>query len=243
MQFDTRRLDLTYTLAFAEPLFAVATSLPTILERFHRTIGPRYFVGLDDLQALPGTSLGQVGAKVSLFGGNGTIQLMVDRLMVRFERLQGEADLKIAKDCLELAMDATRGLFPDARGRQALISVRMWLALADGEQAATQLLSEHGCASLASRLRAAFIEPAVTVTPAIMVWVGNAQEQRTRLAVEPALVEAGSHLFIAFDDELSALLAERRIEEQARLVEERLLTLLAAIGLEPTPGRESEAQE
>ncbi len=74
-----------------------------------------------------GTALSDVRVRVTLFGGNGTIDVTADRLSFRFTGLRQHQDLDICNQCIALAEQALGSTMPDVE--IGLVSIRPMLTL------------------------------------------------------------------------------------------------------------------
>ena len=79
-----------------------------------------------------GTTLSDVCVRVTLFGGNGTIDVTADRLSTRFTGLRQHQDLEICNQCIALAEQALRSTLPDVE--IGLVSIRPMLTLRLGDE-------------------------------------------------------------------------------------------------------------
>lgn len=133
-------MELTYDAEFSVPPFDLPRRDTDLLQSLHQFIHPRFPIRTTDMHVFGGTTLSDVCVRVTLFGGNGTIDVTADRLSTRFTGLRQHQDLDICNQCIALAEQALRGTLPDVE--IGLVSIRpmLTLRLGDGSTDAREYL-------------------------------------------------------------------------------------------------------
>jgi len=136
MLFEAERIDAEYRVEFSPPLFSLVPRVASLLEALHSSLSPRFRVPLTSLSALPGPSVGEVGARVSLFDGLVHIDVTPGYFFVSAEKMITKEDVAKVQDCIETSLrsvasfaethkDATQ---PD----KAKVVIKVWLAGPEG---------------------------------------------------------------------------------------------------------------
>lgn len=125
-------MELTYDADFSVPPFDLPRRDTDLLKSLHQFIHPRFPLRTTDMHAFGGTALSDVCVRVSMFGGNGTIDVTADRLSTRFIGLRQQQDLDICNQCIALAEQALRSTLPDVV--IGLVTIRPMLALRLGDE-------------------------------------------------------------------------------------------------------------
>ncbi|NJL73461.1 MAG: hypothetical protein HC888_19025 [Candidatus Competibacteraceae bacterium] len=82
------RFDLDFERTFAVPVFSLVGQTPQLLEAFHAALSPHAPVPLAGLQALGGSAMAEVGARVNLFDGLAICDVKPDQYSWRFRGLK-----------------------------------------------------------------------------------------------------------------------------------------------------------
>ena len=90
-----QRLDLTYEATFAAPSFDLVQTGAQLLRSLHNSLHPRFSISPSDMHALGGTKISDVRCLISVFAGNGHIEVAADRLAMTFNNIRTSADLAI----------------------------------------------------------------------------------------------------------------------------------------------------
>lgn len=140
MEYKVNLSDLVYEARFRGPLFALAASPVVVLEAIHSRISPKYPISSGDMVVDSGRAVGEIRARVSLFAGNGTLEVAADSFTARFSNPRGDEDLQVIQDCLVLTHDALSTLGGTNRPlREESVTLRIFSELADGSDASTFL--------------------------------------------------------------------------------------------------------
>ncbi len=127
MEFSVTRLDIVFETVFIRPAFSVAQKTTKVLESIYDALSPRFSVQLSDLQVQPGLSFADVFVRVNIFGGNGQLELRVDKFTGRFQNLKTSDDVKSVKESLDLSEKAIAEVIPDMREKTTAIRTASWL--------------------------------------------------------------------------------------------------------------------
>lgn len=173
MLFSPRWIDVTYEAAFSAPLFDLPTRNVAILKAFHETISPRFAISLNDLQVTGGATLGDVRARVVVFGGNGIFDIFVEKFAAAFTNLRTQSDIEIVKDCMLLANHAMRSVLPTVSYREVILTSTLFLNLQGPENAATEFLDSFPSAN---RLTAAGLAQGTEVHYGLLADFENSSE-------------------------------------------------------------------
>lgn len=125
-------MELTYDADFAVPPFDLPRRDTDLLKSLHQFIHPRFPLRTTDMHVFGGTTLSDVCVRVTLFAGNGTIDVTADRLSIRFTGLRQPQDLAICNECIGLAEQALRSILPDVV--IGLVTIRPMLTLRLGDE-------------------------------------------------------------------------------------------------------------
>ena len=125
-------MELTYDAEFSVPPFDLPRRDTDLLRSLHQFIHPRFPIRTTDMHVFGGTTLSDVCVRVTLFGGNGTIDVTADRLSTHFTGLRQHQDLDICNQCIALAEQALRSTLPDVV--IGLVSIRPMLTLRLGDE-------------------------------------------------------------------------------------------------------------
>jgi len=125
-------MELTYDAEFSVPPFDLPRRGTDLLQSLYQFIHPRFPIRTTDMHVFGGTTLSDVCVRVTLFGGNGTIDVNADRLSTRFIGLRQHQDLDICNQCIALAEKAFKSILPDVE--IGLVSIRPILALRLGDE-------------------------------------------------------------------------------------------------------------
>ena len=135
-------MDMAYEMEFSVPLFDLPVRNAELLGSLHRFIHPRFSLRMTDLHAFGGNALSDVSVRVTMFGGNGTIEVTAERLSVRFNILRNEQDIAICNECCALAGQALKRAFPEVVTTMITARSTRSLRLGDGSVVARDFLRQ-----------------------------------------------------------------------------------------------------
>ena len=133
-------MELTYEADFSAPPFDLPERATDLLKSLHLFIHPRFPIRTPDMYVFGGTALSDVCVRVTLFGGNGTIDVTADRLSTRFVGLRRHQDLDFCNQCIALAEQALRNTLPDVMIGHVSIRPTLTLRLGDESTDAREYL-------------------------------------------------------------------------------------------------------
>lgn len=133
MRYKPKYLDLTYTAALRTPLFALGSNSIGVLHALYGELSKKYAISAADMSVDAGRSLGDVRVTVSLFSGNGSIEIAAESVTAKFINPTDPKDGEIIQDCLQMTHDALASL-AGARPilfKQEGVVLRMFVELID----------------------------------------------------------------------------------------------------------------
>jgi len=95
------RSQFVYEAVFDRPVFDRAAAPGRMVAAIYDELAPSWGLALKDIQILQGANLGASGVRVGLFNGLATIDILLDRYVATFNRVQNRADEDIVVDCLK----------------------------------------------------------------------------------------------------------------------------------------------
>lgn len=141
MKANLKGMKVTYDVEFASPAFDLPTRNTNVLKALYETIYPRFPINPRDMRVAEGNVLSDVHVRVTLFNGNGVIDVAGDKMSLAFNNLKTEEDLTICRDCISLSEEALQQSLPDVSVRTVTIKPTLFLELKGGEQNSGKHLS------------------------------------------------------------------------------------------------------
>lgn len=126
-------IDLTYDVEFGSPAYELPKTSTDVLKALYERLHPRFPINTHDMQVTGGNRLSDVHVRATLSGGNGVIDVWVDRMSLGFDNLRKEADLTGCKDCIQLSEAALQDALPAVRFREVAIKPTLFLELEGSE--------------------------------------------------------------------------------------------------------------
>lgn len=140
MQVTLEWMNLTYEAEFSAPSFDLPGQNTLVLKSLYERINPRYPIRPTEMQVTGGNVLSDVRVRVTLFQGNGVLEITVDKLSCVFSYLRTKEDVTTCKDCISLSEQALRTSLPDVSIRAVALKPNMVFQLGGGlENAASHL--------------------------------------------------------------------------------------------------------
>lgn len=173
MKANLEWMNVTYDVEFSAPSFDLPGSNTTVLRALYETIHPRYPVGTQNMQVVGGNLLSDVHVRITLFNGNGVIDVSVDGMSLVFSNLKTKDDLAVARDCISLSEEALQSSLPDISVRAVVLKPTLFLELGGGQEDAGNHLSRV-MGSTVKFAQAAFGN--ATTHPGVNLEVENADE-------------------------------------------------------------------
>jgi hypothetical protein len=229
MRFTTRWIDVTYEAVFAAPAFDLPSRNISVLKAFYEAINPRFAITMNNLQAMGGTSVADVRARIVLFNGSGILDVSAEKFSAVFTNLRARSDVEIIKDCIRIAEGALRSALPDIQDREVNINSTVYIELADEGQSAIDFLG--GLTSSRKVINPKAFNASEVHYGLSAEIVNSAARWRTSLRVEaaqfdPRILIMNSRATYPADGALQSF------EDQARHVEQVLETVARELGLE-----------
>jgi hypothetical protein len=129
MLYQMNWLDIVYEVVFSTPMFKLVRENVDMLRIFYQHLAPHYLVRPSDMQVSGGTALSDVKARITLFRGNGILEVTVDKFSATFTNAVGEKDLETIKDCVAISLSALAEWLPTMTYREHVIRVAAFLSL------------------------------------------------------------------------------------------------------------------
>ena len=138
MKYRMQHLDISAEVIFGRPAFDLVQKTPQLLAAICDSVRPQFDVKAQDITALPGTSGAETGFSISLFNGQGTLTVSMEKLGARFNNMRGDGDLQLAKDVMKRAYSSVGGLSEHGVGAVGL-DLGLHMALEKGGDGADAL--------------------------------------------------------------------------------------------------------
>ena len=106
MFYKTSWLDISYEAIFRIPLFELARKNADVLKILHRHLTPYASINSSDMHALGGGALSDLKVRISLFRGNGILEITADKFSAIFKNAVGQKDIDLIKNCAASGMEA-----------------------------------------------------------------------------------------------------------------------------------------
>ena len=133
MKANVEWINMTYDVEFTAPAFDLPSNNTGVLKALYETIHPRFPINSRDMHVAGGNLLSDVHVRVTLFNGNGVIDISMDRMSLVFNNLRTKEDLTICMDCISLSEEALQKSLPTVSVRTIGIKPTAFLEL-NGEQ-------------------------------------------------------------------------------------------------------------
>jgi len=111
MLYQTNWLDIVYEVIFSTLVFKLARENVDVLRIFYQHLAPHYSVRPSDMQVSGGTALSDVKARITLFRGNGVLEVTADKFSAAFNNAV-EKDFETIKDCVSISLSALAEWLP-----------------------------------------------------------------------------------------------------------------------------------
>lgn len=132
MRYKPNWFDLTYDASFRGPLFALAGNPVAVLAALHAKLSSKYSLSANDMVVDSGHKVGDVRARVTLFSGNGTVEIRADGFSAKFVNPVAPGDTDVVKDCVLLTHDALSEIRNGKVSfQEEALSLRMFIELLD----------------------------------------------------------------------------------------------------------------
>jgi len=228
MKFSTELLSIDYELEFTKPKIRLADFANQTLECFYNIINPCYPLKLSDLQWIPSTVASNF-IQVTLFSGNGILQVLPEKFAGRFTNLKSKEDIEIIVQCIPLCEKALAQAFPETKFEKTVVKISFWLKIEGGESTAETILQKgaSGLGLTIDKFNATGFEHSLRA-------IINNQDEKwdVEFLLEKSAIEAYDLFFILnttyFKDS-----NYDSLDKRANHIENILPKLLSHFGLEP----------
>ncbi len=137
MQYQTTWLDIVYEATFSTPAFRLARENIEVLSILFKHLAPQYSVRPSDMHVSGGTALSDVKARISLFTGNGVLEITADKFSATFTNAVGQQDIETIKDCIATSLSALTEWLPNLTYKEHVFRITAFLSLLSDCQTAT----------------------------------------------------------------------------------------------------------
>ena len=141
MRASIERVNLTYEEVLSAPLFDLPSRGTALLHSLHKAIHPRYSIPPTHMQIFGGNAMSDVRIRITLFNGNGIIDVTVDKISIAFNDLLGREDIDICKDCISTTDQVIRSFFTDLRISFVSVNPTVYISLDEAAIAPGMYLS------------------------------------------------------------------------------------------------------
>lgn len=128
MFYQMKWLDVSYKASFRDPLFELARGNVEVLKIFHRRLTPHYLIRSSDMLAMGGNALSDCRTQITLFGGNGVLEITPDKFSASFTNAI-QKDTETIKDCITSGLAAMAEWSPDVAYREEVVELTAFLSL------------------------------------------------------------------------------------------------------------------
>ena len=142
MFYKTSWLDISYEAIFRNPLFELVRGNIDAFKIFHRHLTPHTSISSSDMQSMSGSALSDLKTRISLFRGNGILEITVDKFTAIFKNAVGQGDIDLIKKCVGSGVAAMTEWLPDLAYREETIRVVAFLALQGEENSRDKFLHD-----------------------------------------------------------------------------------------------------
>lgn len=101
-------MSIGYEADFAVPLFDLITNAPELQQRIYTAVRALYPFALRtaDMHISPSGLQSEAGLRITMFGGNGSVNLTPERTVLDFSNIKAAADIEICKKCIDLIAES-----------------------------------------------------------------------------------------------------------------------------------------
>lgn len=135
MLYQTYSLDIVYEAVFSTPMFTLARENVDVLRIFYQHLTPEYLVRPSDMQVSGGAALSDVKARMTLFRGNGVLEVTADKFSATFKDAAVK-DIETIKECVALSLNALAEWVPTMTYREHAIRGAAFLRLSSDSSTA-----------------------------------------------------------------------------------------------------------
>ena len=121
MRTRLRRIDLDYSIEFAQPAFLLLTSKYAVAEALATSLAPLYGINSGDVRVVESSSLDDIEIKIDLFNRNGQFSFGANSLRIKFKNITSKGDGEIVTKVLEAALKGMGSFLANLIIRQEVI--------------------------------------------------------------------------------------------------------------------------
>ena len=127
-------MDLAYDATFRSPAFDLPSSSTSLLKALYETLHPRFPLNARGMNVTGGNFLSDVHVRVTLFNGDGVIDVSANGLSFFFNMLRTDEDLASCQECIVLTEEALKKTLPDLQFTTIAIKPTLHLEMEGGEE-------------------------------------------------------------------------------------------------------------
>lgn len=143
MAYSLDLFELNLARSFAPPKFEMAANVGRLLQSLYDSLSSQFAVRLSDLSALPGTTMATIGARMTMFDGQVSIEVTPERLAISARGLRTSTDLNVAKRVAILTEQTVSNLLSDIKSGETTLSMFGWMKRnEDSDPSAKEILSK-----------------------------------------------------------------------------------------------------
>jgi len=227
--FRAKTLDILYDVGFRTPFFSLARSNVEVLQALYQQFAPKYGIQSSDLQAVGGTVLSHLRATLTLFRGNGIIEISSDRLHAKFTNATAKDDGVIVQDCISRALIALADFVPESQLGTELVTIHSFLGIAGGTKHRNAFLDRFQIPYI-DALSKSFTDRAIS--PAIKLDI-QSESEKGSISVELSRAWGDAEaIFLALNGNFSMGISVQTLPRRAEIIQDVLKRILGAVGLE-----------
>jgi hypothetical protein len=231
MKATIARADVTYEVTFKRPLFDRDREAPPLLQSLYDTFSDNFAISLPDVAVNFGGPPAHVSASINLFGGAGSVELLLDRWRATFRNIRTEEDRKLIIRCLNLAGGAIETFSDRLRPSRSLVTLGTWQTCDEGAAGVAKFLAEHG--ALRTPIDRGFLD-AEQVDFSIYPRLRSVTEGWDVIFLIQASQLEGTHLFAHYNGTYIEGGRYNTVDQKAEHVRMMLTGMLEKLGVELT---------
>lgn len=214
MAYSLDLFELSLARSFAPPKFEVGANVGRILQSLHDSLSSQFPVRLSDLSALPGATMATIGARMTMYDGQVSIEVTPERLAINARGLRTATDLDVARRVAILTEQTISSLFSDIKSGEATLSMFGWMKRnGDSDPLAKEILGK-----VQPTTRFATSKGESTVYPIRMRLQSDTEAYSCDLVCDEAAVP-NTQVFISFTLKLGAASPHKETEQVTALGE------------------------
>ena len=133
MRASIERINLTYEEVLAAPLFDLPSRGTALLHSLHGALHPRYSIPPTHMQIFGGNAMSDIRVRITMFNGNGIIDVTTDKISIVFNDILGREDIDICKDCISATDHVIKNFFTNLKVAFVSVNPTVFVSLDDAE--------------------------------------------------------------------------------------------------------------